>query len=115
MSSIERNLCEHQNLLSDRDNSAELSDVTINSVANIQNIDSNQAPESSDDEQKHNQSISTKNAFANNPRLIKFGVQSLLEKWGKAIPIPPEQFLLKLLNSRGYCFNLVESLNKRLK
>lgn len=36
------------------------------------------------------------------PYQVQKNVHLLIEKWGKVFPIPPDQFLLKLVHSRGF-------------
>jgi len=53
------------------------------------------------------------------PYQVQNNVLMLIEKWGKVFPIPPDQFLLKLVHSRGFKNKYLDfsetSLKKRLK
>jgi len=76
------------------DNVAEYSDFTMKSNINRT--------------KKENSSVSRYSSILHaktdpyGPYQVQNNVHLLIEKWGKVFPIPPDQFLLKLVHSRGF-------------
>ena len=48
------------------------------------------------------------------PYQVQKNVRLLLDRWGKVIAIPPWQFLIKLMKSRGYKYSPVSCIERKM-
>jgi hypothetical protein len=75
--------------------------------------------ETNENDSDTNEKMSTittmkKNFDPRGPYQVQKNVKLLLDRWGKVIAIPPWQFLIKLMKSRGYTYSPISCLERKM-